>query len=318
MFGFCKLSSLALVTAASAVSVPTELGSRAEVSVGRMGGPTPAAAQVFLVIVCTSGSCSSLNFPTGPTGCLAIPAALNNAINSAQVVPGFNAPSSSDGANCTGTSIIITGNASFADIGFSNWPVPSLLRKARMAPSAKDVSRSTRKRSRSRNSHARNQEDVSEGILTTAINISNACGAGEIILSGESTVLKSLTIYMPECFVARRGLANGLLFAGTAVGGLILPLALPSLISKHGSSKTLRILAISIGTASLLCEGEASSKPSANPRPIPRGGPGLRIWVRQATFWLIIAVNTLQGFAYFVPIVDLPSELPILRSPESI
>ncbi|CAG8524024.1 14806_t:CDS:2 [Acaulospora colombiana] len=50
--------------------------------------------------------------------------------------------------------------------------------------------------------------------------------------------------YMSEWFVARRGLANGVINAGTATGGLVLPLVLPSIIEKHGISKTLRILAI--------------------------------------------------------------------------
>lgn len=42
--------------------------------------------------------------------------------------------------------------------------------------------------------------------------------------------------------------------------------------------------------------------------PIPRGAPGPQSWIRQPGFWVLIAVNTLQGAAYFVPIIYLPSE----------
>ncbi|CAG8691167.1 9719_t:CDS:2, partial [Acaulospora colombiana] len=40
------------------------------------------------------------------------------------------------------------------------------------------------------------------------------------------------------------GLANGVINAGTPLSGLVLPLILPGLIEKHGTEKTLRILAI--------------------------------------------------------------------------
>ncbi|KAI3605272.1 hypothetical protein WG66_013102 [Moniliophthora roreri] len=52
--------------------------------------------------------------------------------------------------------------------------------------------------------------------------------------------------YMSEWFVRRRGLANGVIFAGTAAGGLVLPLILPLLISSQGPSRALRTLSIVI------------------------------------------------------------------------
>ncbi|KAJ6504693.1 major facilitator superfamily domain-containing protein [Mycena vitilis] len=117
--------------------------------------------------------------------------------------------------------------------------------------------------------------------------------------------------YMSEWFVARRGMANGILFAGTAAGGLLLPLILPPMISKYGSSKTLRILSIAIATL-LLC-----TLPLVQPRlpqtrvhvhgPAPRGAMGPQDWLRQKSFLVFLAVNTLQGFGYFVPIVYLPT-----------
>ncbi|KAJ6582785.1 MFS general substrate transporter [Mycena sp. CBHHK59/15] len=128
---------------------------------------------------------------------------------------------------------------------------------------------------------------------------------------GGSLLYAPCISYMSEWFVARRGMANGILFAGTAVGGLVLPLALPRLITSYGSSKTLRILAVSIATVLLLLLPLVKGRlPQTRVRvhgPMPRGGVGRRDWARHKSFWIFLAVNTLQGFAYFVPIVYLPT-----------
>jgi len=47
---------------------------------------------------------------------------------------------------------------------------------------------------------------------------------------------------LSEWFVARRGLANGVVFAGTAIGGLIIPFLLEFLLSRYGAPITLRAL----------------------------------------------------------------------------
>ncbi|KAJ6583983.1 MFS general substrate transporter [Mycena vulgaris] len=116
---------------------------------------------------------------------------------------------------------------------------------------------------------------------------------------------------MSEWFVSRRGMANGILFAGTAAGGLILPLVLPPLISNYGSSKTLRILAIAffILLFPLLpfVKGRLPDSRVHIHGPAPRGAPGPREWMKHKSFWVFLAANTLQGFAYFVPIVYLPT-----------
>ncbi|KAJ7274144.1 hypothetical protein C8J57DRAFT_252841 [Mycena rebaudengoi] len=125
MFSFSKLSFLALVAVASAVSVPNELVSRAEVSLGRIGGLAPAAAQVVLVNVCTDPNfvnCASLNFATVPTGCVTLPAAFNNVVSSAQAIVGIEC-TFFDAANCSGRSVIVGGTiANFLDVGMNDLP----------------------------------------------------------------------------------------------------------------------------------------------------------------------------------------------------
>ncbi|KAJ8080187.1 hypothetical protein PM082_017017 [Marasmius tenuissimus] len=115
--------------------------------------------------------------------------------------------------------------------------------------------------------------------------------------------------YLPEWFLERRGMANGAIFAGTALGGVILPLVLPPMISSYGPQKTLRFLSIAITSLLLpvlpFAKGRLPELRSRVTGPEPRGTA--RGWLRKQTFWLIICVNTLQGFGHFVPILWMPS-----------
>ncbi|KAJ7495833.1 major facilitator superfamily domain-containing protein [Mycena galericulata] len=140
---------------------------------------------------------------------------------------------------------------------------------------------------------------------------------GVLYAVGGSLLYLPCISYMSEWFVVRRGMANGILFAGTAAGGLLLPLALPPLISTYGSSKTLRILAISIAILLLpLMPFVKGRLPQTRVRvhgPTPRGALGPQDWIKKRSFWIFLAANTLQGFAYFVPIVYLPTFANELR-----
>ncbi|KAJ7364934.1 major facilitator superfamily domain-containing protein [Mycena albidolilacea] len=116
--------------------------------------------------------------------------------------------------------------------------------------------------------------------------------------------------FMSEWFVERRGMANGILFAGNAAGGLLLPLVLSPLISKYGTSKTLRILAIAVAILLFpllpFVRGRLPQTRARIQGPAPRGH-GLRDWIKNKSFWIFFAVNTLQAFGYFVPIIYLPT-----------
>ncbi|KAJ7250387.1 hypothetical protein C8J57DRAFT_1723656 [Mycena rebaudengoi] len=121
MWGFSYFALLAAVSAVSAV--PAELVSRAEATIGQIGGISTDSAQVVLVNVCTNanfGGCISLNFGTIPTGCITVPASVNNAISSAQAVTGIKC-TFFDGANCSGTSVVIAGNvANLGTVGMND------------------------------------------------------------------------------------------------------------------------------------------------------------------------------------------------------
>ena len=130
--------------------------------------------------------------------------------------------------------------------------------------------------------------------------------------------------FMAEWFVARRGLANGTIFCGnspsflysspdsshstgTAVGGLILPIVQPKLISAYGTSATLRILGIAMAVILVpllpFLKGRLPNIRQAH-GPTPR----LKHPLLSFGFIMLMLVNTLQSLAYFVPLVWLPSK----------
>ncbi|CCA76287.1 hypothetical protein PIIN_10282 [Serendipita indica DSM 11827] len=113
--------------------------------------------------------------------------------------------------------------------------------------------------------------------------------------------------YMSEWFVVRRGFANGVIYAGTAVGGLILPPILPSVIERQGAAKALRMLAIVVGA--FLLPALPFLKGRLPPARVQ--GPSTRLiserLFRNPEFHVALGMNTFQGFGYFVPLVWLPT-----------
>ncbi|KAJ3739333.1 major facilitator superfamily domain-containing protein [Lentinula detonsa] len=107
-----------------------------------------------------------------------------------------------------------------------------------------------------------------------------------------------------------RGLANGLVFAGTGVGGILLPLILPPMLSSYGPPKTLRILSIAIALLVVpllpFIKGRLPESRNRAMGPTPRGRGNVE-WKKSVSFWVLVVANTFQGFGYFVPIVWLPT-----------
>ena len=117
--------------------------------------------------------------------------------------------------------------------------------------------------------------------------------------------------YMSEWFVARRGLANGVVNAGTATSGLILPLILPNLIDKYGTSKTLRILAIVFFLALVpflrFVKGRLPAPRAYAPttRATRNAAAAARaMWIKDFNFQFLMVANTLQGFGKFYELVS--------------
>ncbi|KII87260.1 hypothetical protein PLICRDRAFT_55241 [Plicaturopsis crispa FD-325 SS-3] len=143
---------------------------------------------------------------------------------------------------------------------------------------------------------------------------------GFLYAIGGSLLYGTCISYMSEWFVKRRGLANGVIFAGTGAGGLVLPLVLPPLIAKFGPAKTLRYLSIAVlGMLLPLLPFVKGRLPASRVH-----GPAVRSsreWMKSRSFWMLIMANTIQGLGYFIPIIWLPtfaSELHIGESKASL
>ncbi|KAF9875310.1 hypothetical protein CkaCkLH20_07130 [Colletotrichum karsti] len=108
-----------------------------------------------------------------------------------------------------------------------------------------------------------------------------------------------------EWFVARRGFAYGVLFAGAGCSGVGLPFLLQLLLSKYGYRTTLRAVAVALFVL------VAPFMPMLKGRLPPSYHGALRMFdassFKQPLFWCFSLSNLFQGFAYYIPSLYLPS-----------
>ncbi|KAL1686371.1 major facilitator superfamily domain-containing protein [Schizophyllum commune] len=175
---------------------------------------------------------------------------------------------------------------------------------------------------------------------------------GVLYSIGGTMVYVPTIFYMSQWFVERRGVANGVMMAGTSLGGVLLPLVLPPLLARVGLGGTLRIFA-GVTTAALVpflpfirgrvpetvgrgrgarardvreagrgdvreSDARDTASTRGDGREAGRSGEGSRAggadsttaakrWWTEPSFLLLLAVNTLQAFGYFAPMLWLPT-----------
>ncbi|CAH0054098.1 unnamed protein product [Clonostachys solani] len=111
-----------------------------------------------------------------------------------------------------------------------------------------------------------------------------------ILTQGVAYGLGFLIFYYPiismvnEYWIARRGMAYGILCGASGVSGSIMPFVLQALLANYGYRTTLRIVAVALTVLT---------------------GPPL--------FWVYSLSNLLQGFGYFFPSLYLPSHASSLQ-----
>ncbi|KAL1746886.1 major facilitator superfamily domain-containing protein [Schizophyllum fasciatum] len=132
---------------------------------------------------------------------------------------------------------------------------------------------------------------------------------GVLYSIGGTMVYVPTIFYMSQWFVEKRGIANGVMMAGTSLGGVLLPLVLPPLLARLGIPGTIRVFA-GVTTAALLpflpfVRGRLPETRSIVQGPGARGAR--RRWYGEPAFLLLLAVNTLQAFGYFAPLLWLPT-----------
>ncbi|KAH7329688.1 major facilitator superfamily domain-containing protein [Stachybotrys elegans] len=132
-----------------------------------------------------------------------------------------------------------------------------------------------------------------------------------ILSQGVAYGLGFLIFYYPivnmlnEYWVARRGMAYGILCGASGVSGCIMPFVLEALLSTYGHQTTLRAVAVALtlltGPLIPFLKGRL---------PLPERGSVPNVnwnFLHNSLFWIYSVSNILQGFAYFYPSLYLPS-----------
>lgn len=110
--------------------------------------------------------------------------------------------------------------------------------------------------------------------------------------------------FMDEWFVKRKGLAFGVMWAGTGLGGVLIPLLLQFLLNKYGFRTTLRVWSgvLFVATAPLLIYLKPRVPLGQASRPKPFN---FRFMMTKG-FMLLQLGNVCQGIGYFIPPLYLP------------
>ncbi|KAJ4144391.1 hypothetical protein LMH87_003275 [Akanthomyces muscarius] len=127
---------------------------------------------------------------------------------------------------------------------------------------------------------------------------------GILYAVGGSIAYCPCILYMDEWFVQRKGLAYGIMWSGTGLGGITMPLLLEFLLGRYGFRTTLRIWAAALFVATLpLVYFMKPRLPPAAARVSP-----LKLgFVFSRTFALYQVTNIVEALGYFLPGIYLPS-----------
>ncbi|EKM53772.1 uncharacterized protein PHACADRAFT_98987 [Phanerochaete carnosa HHB-10118-sp] len=130
---------------------------------------------------------------------------------------------------------------------------------------------------------------------------------GVIYSIGASLVYYPILSYLSEWFVQRRGLASGIVVAADNAGGVLFPIIIPALISRFGIMSTTRIYAVVLAVCLLPAIPFMKARLPESPVHGSTLRSATRSWMHDRRFWFFIVINTLQGFAHFVPLIWLPT-----------
>ncbi|KAJ5624358.1 hypothetical protein N7510_000667 [Penicillium lagena] len=134
---------------------------------------------------------------------------------------------------------------------------------------------------------------------------------------GGSIAYSPCILLMEDWFDKRKGLAFGVMWAGTGLGGVVLPIVMEQLLSQYGFRTTLRAFAIAlfILTAPLVYFVKPRV-PIANNRPSP-SPPNLR-FLFTSTFALFEICNIVQALGFFLPSIYLPTYAGVIGASSSL
>jgi MFS family permease len=128
---------------------------------------------------------------------------------------------------------------------------------------------------------------------------------GVLYAIGGCLLYSPTIIFLDEWFITRKGLAYGIMWAGTGVSGAAVPIIMTWGLEKYGFRTMLRAwaLALIILAGPLTYFVKARIPLASGPR-TPR--PVNWQFLRHRTFWLLQASNVMEGFGFFIPGIYLP------------
>lgn len=123
---------------------------------------------------------------------------------------------------------------------------------------------------------------------------------------GGSMIYYPTLLYIDEWFVARKGLAYGVIWAGTGAAGLIIPFVLDFLLREYGFRTTLRVWAVTILVLSspLIYFLRPRIPPSATGSHSLRHGLS---FLKSRNFWVLQLGLAVESLGYFIPSIYLPT-----------
>lgn len=150
-------------------------------------------------------------------------------------------------------------------------------------------------------------------LMVAGLNAAAFCNSVSALIATQGVMyaLGGLVLYFPamqligEWFIQRRGLAFGLVWAGTGVSGIVVPFLLQWLLDSYGFRTTLHIWSVVLGVGAAPCVyfvrprlpiGGASSF-----RPIEIG------FMKKTQFWIFELGNVFQSLGFFLPTLYIPA-----------
>lgn len=127
---------------------------------------------------------------------------------------------------------------------------------------------------------------------------------GAVYAVGGTLIYYPTLMYIDEWFIQRKGMAYGIMWAGTGVGGLTIPFVLNALLSRYGFRTTLRIWGICLMILAMpLVYFLRPRLPISAASQSPRYGLS---FIKSSAFWVLQAGLVMESLGYFIPSIYLP------------
>jgi len=122
---------------------------------------------------------------------------------------------------------------------------------------------------------------------------------------GFLTLTYPIISVMNEWWVARKGMAFGLLSASSGVSGAVMPFVIESMLNKYGHKTTLRAVAVAVA----ILTGPMIPFIKQRLPPAERSAMAKTNWsfFKRPLFWVYGFSTLIQGFGFFFPALYLPS-----------